>query len=385
MTDKQKDKSFLTRRRTRRDFMKTAGKTALGVGAASTLGFPSIRSAWAQDVYYDGEVFDAGGETLRMAEWGSIWQGHLNEKLLPDFQRDFNCKIEYETAFPWFPKMVASGPKKPPYDLINWNIPDMMKTARAGDFFTPVEEIKANLPNHAELWPFAFATGLGVTWLFGQFGYSYRKDIFEERGIAPPATFKDYWKSEFNGVRGNYTTVNTYQNVHFMVTADVFGSGPTDIKAALEAYKEAAPFKLTDFSNSMNEMLRQGEAIIAVQVDGGPFREIDQGVPVAWEYWTERQPILTQTKTVSKYSTPIRKKLAYALLERFAGPEIQKSMGEFLYFRGTNRTMEVPDNLKAKGVVNTASAAENLWMPPWDWFVENEGEISERVNRIYAG
>lgn len=372
-------------RRTRRAFLIDAGKAVAGTGVAAAFGMPAIRSAWAQDVYYDGGTFDAGGAVLRMAEWGSIWQQRLNEKLLNDFQKDFNCTIKYETAFPWFPKMVAPGPRNPPYDLVNWNIPDMLKTNRAGDFFVPLDEVRENLPNRDELWDFAYQTGIGVTWLFGQFGYSYRKDIFEQMGIAPPSTFKDFWNPAFAGKRGNYTAISTYQNVHFMVASAVFGSGPTDIKAGLEAYEAAMAMKLTDFSNSMNELLRQGEAIIAVQVDGGSFRETDQGVPIGWEYWREYEPILTQTKTVSKYSKPIQKKLAYALLSRFAGAEIQRSMGEFIYFRGTNKTMEVPANLAAKGVVNTAEVAERLWMPPWDWFVENEAEISERVSRIYRG
>ena len=33
-----------------------------------------INHAWAQDVVYDGGVFDAGGATLNVAEWGGGWE-----------------------------------------------------------------------------------------------------------------------------------------------------------------------------------------------------------------------------------------------------------------------------------------------------------------------
>ncbi len=370
-----------SKKRSRRRFLKDAGRTALGVGAASAFGAPFINHAWSQDVSYDGGTFDAGGAVIRMAEWGGIWEEAVRGAVLDQFEKDFNAKIEYDSAFPWPPKLIPSGPTEPVYDLINWNMPDMYQINGIGDYFVPVDEVKANLPNANELWDFAFVTGIGVTWLFSTYGYAYRTDLVD----TPPTKFEDLWRPEFAGVRGNYTTPNTLFQVHFMVASEVFGSGPTDLKAGLNAYKDLMPMKLTDFTTTMGQMLERGEVVIANHHDGEPYALMDKGVPLGWMYWTVREPILTQTKTVSKYSEPMQKKLAYALLARYAGPELQGTMGEMLYMQGTNRNTVVAPGLASKGIKNTADAASSKWVPPWDYWAENSVEIIEGVERIYAG
>ncbi len=380
MSDNEKTLG-LSKRRSRRRFLKTAGKTAVGLGAASALGFPAYRHAWAQDVYYEGGAFDAGGAVLRIAEWGGIWEEIVRKNVLDDFEREFNCKIEYDSAFPWPPKMIPSGPKEPIYDLINWNMPGMFKIAKIGDFFASTDEVKANVPNSKDCWDFASVTGLGLTWLFSTYGYAYRTDLVD----TAPTSFKDFWRDEFDDVRGNYTTPNTLFQVHFMMSSLVFGNGPTDMKAGIEAYKDLMPMKLTDFSTTLGQMLERGEVVIANHHDGEPYALMDKGVPLGWMYWEEREPILTQTKTVSKYSDPMQKKLAYALLNKYCGPELQGAMGEFLYMQGTNKNTKVADGLASKGVVNNATAASSKWVPPWEYWVENEQEIVDAVNEIYAG
>jgi putative spermidine/putrescine transport system substrate-binding protein len=364
----------------RRRFMAGAGKTALGVGAASVIGAPFINHAWSQDVSYDGGIFDAGGASLRIAEWGGIWEELVRKNVLDQFEKDFNAKIEYDSAFPWSPKMIPSGPTKPIYDLINWNMPDMFQIHGIGDYLEPLDVVKENVPNSKDLWDFATVTNVGLTWLFSTYGYAYRTDLVED----PPTKFEDMWRPEFADLRGNYTTPNTLFQVHFMVASEVFGSGPTDMKAGLDAYKELMPMKLTDFSTTMGQMLERGEVVIANHHDGEPYALMDKGVPLGWMYWTVREPVLTQTKTISLYSEPMQKKLAYALLNRYADTPLQEAMGEFLYMQGTNRNMVTPPGLRSKGINNTAEAATSKWIPPWDYWVENQQEITERVNRIYS-
>ena len=55
-----------------------------------------------------------------------------------------------------------------------------------------------------------------------------------------------------------------------------------------------------------------------------------------------------------------------------------------LYERPTNSKAKIVDNLASKGVVNTADAANKLWIPPWDWYLDNEQAITERVDKIFG-
>ena len=164
----------MTGKRTSKPSRRTVlkGLAAGGAAAASTqFGLFNINHAWSQDVHWDGEPFDAGGATFTLGEWPGFWEEFVRDAQLNEFEKTYNCKIAYDGSWPWFPKYVASGPQDPAFDMCNWNLPEMMKTARAGDYFVPIDEIKANVPNAADCWDFAFGNGIGVTWAFGQYAY----------------------------------------------------------------------------------------------------------------------------------------------------------------------------------------------------------------------
>jgi putative spermidine/putrescine transport system substrate-binding protein len=260
-------------------------------------------------VTYSGETFDAGGATLPIGEWGGFWEENVRELLVNDFEREFNCKVQWDSSFPWFPKFVAAGPNNPPYAMVNWNLPEMTKTAQSGDYFLDQEEVIANVPNAAGLWPFARANGIGLTWAFGQYCYAYRSDLVD----PSPMTFQSFWEERFANVRGTYITSNTLFMAFFMTSNAVFGRDQYDMEAGIQAMREAVPLKISDFTGNMQTLLERGEVEIAVQVDGEVYMQAARGIAVAPYIWQEYQPILTQTKTISRYSDPMQKRLAFAL------------------------------------------------------------------------
>ena len=68
--------------------------------AAAALDLFNINHAWSKDVMWDGQPFDAGGAVLRMAEWGGFWEESVRKYLLPSFEKDYNCKIAWDSSFP---------------------------------------------------------------------------------------------------------------------------------------------------------------------------------------------------------------------------------------------------------------------------------------------
>ena len=369
--DTEKPRSAVTRR-------KALGMTA---GAAAALPLFHINHAWSQDVTYSGETFDAGGATLPIGEWGGFWEENVRELLVNDFEREFNCRVQWDSSFPWFPKFVAAGPEDPPYAIVNWNLPEMTKTARAGDYFLDQAEVIANVPNAAGLWPFATANGIGLTWAFGQYCYAYRSDL-----VSPaPTSFKSFWEDRFENVRGTYITSNTLFMAFFMTANGVFGKDQYDMEAGFQAMRDASPMKISDFTGNMQTLLERGEVEIGVQVDGEVYMQRARGISVEPYIWQEFQPILTQTKTISRYSDPMQKKLAFALLNRTLDPAFITRFTERFWLRPTHRDAVVPENLAAAGVVNSADATNGLWIPDWSWYIENETDIVETVNDIFAG
>ena len=361
-------------------------RRGLAASAAATL---ATRSGWvarAQDstpVVHADETFDADGATLRVASWGGFWQEIERTYLLDQFQEDFNCTVQYTSAWPWFPKFVAGGANNPPFDLTTWNQPELNKAAKAGaaegGFFVPLAEVRANVPNSVDLWDFAYESGHGITYLFSQLGYGYRTDA----GDAPK-DFASFWEDRYADKRGTYITSNALQMVFFMVASAAYGSGEEDLEAGFEAMRNAMPLKISDFTSQMQTLLERGEVDICVQHDGEVFAQMNRGTAVDFFYWQERKPIHPQIRTVSQGSSDVQKQLAYAYINRACSPEIQERYAAELYLHPTNRNAVIPENLASKSVTNDAASMEGLWNPDWDWYLENEQEIVETVNTIFG-
>mgnify|MGYP006269220923 CR=1 FL=1 len=356
-------------------------KTALGTAAmGGTINIFNINHSWSKDVYWDGKPFDAKGATIRINEWGGFWQEFMTTNVINNFEKTYNCKVAYDSSFPWFPKYVASGNKKPAFHVGNWNENEIIKLGRVGDFFLNSNELKENLPNAKDTWDFAFQSGTGVTWGFGQFAYAYRTDLVK----PAPTDFKSFWDQKLAGKRGTYISSNGLQQVFFMAASAEFGSGQTDMKAGFDAMRRAMPMKISDFTGNMQTLIERGEVELGVQWEGEIFLMMDKGLPVAPLTW-ERKAVLTQTHTVSRYSEPLEKKLALALVNAKLDPGFQTKAAEAFYLRPSNKNATLPERLTNKGVTNTAKALEGLWMPDWNWFLDNEDKITETVNEIFAG
>ena len=133
----------------------------------------------------------------------------------------------------------------------------------------------------------------------------------------------------------------------------------------------------------VQQVVKRGEVHLGVQWEGEVYLQMDKGISVAPVIW-DAKPILTQTKTISRYSEPMQKKLGYALMNEALDPAYQEKAGSIFYLRPTNGKAPVSDNLASKGVANTANAMEGLWIPDWNWYVDNEDDIVEITNEIFS-
>lgn len=356
-------------------------RSLLKTGAAATgLSLFNINHAWSKDVVYDGGTFDAKGETITISEWGGFWQETQRSLLLDQFEKDFNCKVQYDSSFPWFPKYVANGPKSPAFAVTNWNLPEMFKTAGAGDYFLPQDELVENIPNAKDLWPFASQNGVGLTWAFSRYCYVYRTDT----GVSAPTSFKDFWDARYAGKRGTYVTSNTLQMEFFLTACGIFGKDQYDLDAGYQAMKDAMPMKISDFTGNMQALVERGEVEIAVQNDGEVYLQKAKGVPVDAMLWDNPRPALSQTKTVSRYLEPVQKKLAFALVDRTMSADYQSALSEVFFYRVTNRNAKLAQGLIDQGVTNDENAMAGMWIPDWASYLENEDDIVETVNGIFS-
>lgn len=347
-----------------------AGLFAFGplVAACAT----AIReSPSASAVVNAGEIFDSGGATLRLAMWGGFWQELTQKLVLDEFAKDYNCTIEYDGTFPWYPKMVAAGVDTPAFDVVNMNGDQVVQ---AKDFFVPQAELMANVAESANLWDFAKG-GQGLTWGFGLVGYAFRTDT------KKPTDFKSIEDAAYDGKRGAYTPDNGFNAFWLPQLALEYGANDQDLEAAIAKMKELRPWKVEQYSGTMTESLQRGEVSIVAHYLPEIFKSIDDGLPLGWLDWS-RKGVLDQTLNVQRNSPNAR--LAYALVQRYCSKVVQERYMANLFQLPTNSNSIVTPNLATKGIENTAEAWSTAWIPDYVWYNENRDRVTELLNEVYG-
>src|ERR1044071_4903600 len=75
-----------------------------GVAAAATIGAPAVH---------------AQTPVLKTTAWGGKWGEVLKGQVIPAFEKEFKCKVETDSAFPYYPKLQATPKKAPLYEVLD--------------------------------------------------------------------------------------------------------------------------------------------------------------------------------------------------------------------------------------------------------------------------
>jgi putative spermidine/putrescine transport system substrate-binding protein len=340
-----------------------------GGGAASTGGTSG-------DVVFDGKPFDAGGATLNVGNWGGFWQDFQTRVAIKPFEKQYNCKIKYDSAAPFYPKMAVAGEGNPPLDVYSF---DQDTDFQNKAFIATHDQIKANSPAAADLWPFAFDVS-GTAWSFSEMVYGYRKDLVDKK----PEGFGSIFDAQFDGKRGMYIPENAI-GIRLLIVANMaFGSGQTDWDAGLKKLKEAGPWKVTDFTGTMQGLLEQGEVVIAPIDEAELFALQQKDVPVEKVSWADvTRPIVPQQFGVAKNSKQLR--LAYAFLNWMLSNDVQSAWAGEQFWLPTNKNVELPALLTDAGFGNDADATDGLdaLAPAWESWFQNSSMLVDELNKVF--
>src|ERR1043165_1735833 len=58
---------------------------------------------------------------LKTTAWGGKWGEVLKGQVIPAFEKEHKCKIETDSAFPYYPKLQATPKNAPLYDVLHTN------------------------------------------------------------------------------------------------------------------------------------------------------------------------------------------------------------------------------------------------------------------------
>jgi putative spermidine/putrescine transport system substrate-binding protein len=321
-------------------------------------------------------VLRAQSSALKVTAWGGKWGEVMKGEVLPAFEREHNCTVEVDSAFPYLPKLQASPRNRPIYDVLQINSNEAWAAATRGLIEPKVDPAK--VPNMADIYPYANSDKIAGLCIFtSAIGLGYRTD----RGLTPPTSWKDLWDEKLAGDRAAYVIpINSLGQALLMMSGQLYGSGLEDLDAAYEAMERLKPVKLVDFTGAMEKLLLSGEATIGVIHDSGIYRYDGQDQPIEFAVPTEGVMALEQILCVTPGSEA--KELAYAYIDFMLRPDIQKTLAEAVWYSPANRKVQLDPRYDAK-LFNTEEKVAQLIQLPWEWYNERKDRIDDRVRRIF--
>ena len=141
----------------RRSFLKSTG----GAAAVAAVGAPAILHAQTA--------------TLKTTAWGGKWGEVMKGQVIPAFEKEFKCKVETDSAFPYYPKLQATPKNAPLYDVLHTNTSEQWQAVVEG-LVEPKLDAK-DMPNIADVYPYAVSDKMcGVSVFTSAIGFGYRTD-----------------------------------------------------------------------------------------------------------------------------------------------------------------------------------------------------------------
>src|SRR5438128_1148084 len=126
----------MTGKASRRSVLKAVG----GLAASVATGVPAVH---------------AQIPVLKTTAWGGKWGEVMKGEILPAFEKEFKCKVEIDSAFPYYPKLQATPKNAPLYDVLHANSSEQWRAAVEG-LVEPRLSVK-DIPNLADLYPYAIS------------------------------------------------------------------------------------------------------------------------------------------------------------------------------------------------------------------------------------
>jgi putative spermidine/putrescine transport system substrate-binding protein len=343
----------------RRNFIKATG----AIGAASLLGFPAVLRA-------------ASPAVLNITGWGGTWETIVNNHVYPPFEKEFNCKIETDKAFPFVPKLLSSSKSKPIYDILHGNSNEQWQALDAGFVEEKIDPKK--VPNLQDVYPYAVSDKIvGVSIFTSGIGLGYRTDKIPNA----PTSWKDLWDKKYANVRATYVIgTNSLGSCLFMMAGKLYGKGLQDTEAAFKAMEELRPIKQVDFTGTMEKLFLSGEVQIGVIHDSAVWRHLSANAPLSWVGPKEGVLALEQVYSVTKGSD--KKELAYAFINHILSPKIQKLMVEELWYSPSNKKVTLAPEFSSR-LFASEEKVKQLIQVDWRWFNANQDPLTIRYNKIF--
>jgi len=327
------------------------------------------------------------GETLRVFTYAGAWGDMFTNFFGPKFKERTGADVSFDLGW-WdaIPKLKATPPGNPPYDLVMTDATQGYPAIKSG-LFEPVNF--ANMPNMKNFDPkmldnWVVKENWGVTWpdalVTGAYNTNYVKDA--------PTRWSDLLKPEFDGKLGLYNSF--YMSLYTFACMKVDSEGRAgeaskelaeNLDGVLAFAKDQAK-RVGVWWQSASDMafnLIEGNVTAGNIHSVGIYAPIKDGQPVQAFVPLEDRAYVQLFWVVPKDTK--KKAMAEAAIDFFCSEEFQtdyaKNAGFMTPIQSVAQSMTKVDPLY--GVVNPSTDAdfEQLGYFPYDTYVKNWDKIAK--------
>ena len=304
--------------------------------------------------------------------YGGRWATFWREQLLPKLAANLGqqpVKLEVGLGSAWMAAFRAAGRDQPPFPCLMTNERYAVMLRQQG-FFDPLPA--GEMKNLADLYPIARYPGdAAVTGMISPFGIAYRKDLVK----TPPRAWKDLWNPEYRGQIGFYSIDNSAAIMLVLLAGKLFGNGLEDIDSGIRKVAELKPFPQAAFSGQLSPMLAQGQVAIAPIDYAEAYALQKKGVPL--ELVVPEDGVLMYDQSFNLAAHSPQRGLAARYIDAMLSPDIQLMLAREFYVAPVNRTVVVPDDLRAAIPVSGAEMDKILRFD-WQFVAANSEAISRK-------
>ncbi|MFO7543914.1 MAG: extracellular solute-binding protein [Trueperaceae bacterium] len=342
--------------------VRTLVRTVALVAVAGTLFGTTV---FAQDKPFQGQ-------TVVVTSYGGSWEEFLRSTIIPPFEEMTGATVELAVGLSrdWMANLRAAGRDNPPYDVVIAN-ETWISSGRLENRFVSLPEDR--IPNLAKVHPaLRLPDDIGVLGLLNPLGIAYRTDLV----TTAPTSWLDLWNDEYRGNVGIYNIANSAAPMFLMMLALIETGDPKQYGVGFEMIQDLAPFKQTDFSGDMENLLVQGEVHVAILDSPAAARLKQQGIALEFVIPSEGMFMFEQNMNVAAGSEV--EDLAFAFIDYMLSTDVQRLWAESYYVTPANVDVVIEGEL-AELIPVTADKVDQI--KQWDWLWLNAGPREDMVAR----
>jgi putative spermidine/putrescine transport system substrate-binding protein len=320
---------------------------------------------------------------LVVAGYGGSFETIFKQKLAPAFEKKFNAKVNFISGNSTETVARVQAQKGNPQIDVTFVDDGPAYQGQAFGLWEPIDpKIVTNLANLYDI--ARHQDGVGVDMGVVATGLMYNREIFKQKGWAPPTSWNDIARPEHAGHLVIPPIQNTYGLHALVMFARMNGGSEKNINPGFDALrkfrKNVLVFEAQPGKHS--ELFQSKQAWIGVWGSGRVYALADTGFPVEFVYPKEGAIALAVTMNVVKGAK--NRRLANEFINAMLDQDAQQVWADGFKFGPYNKNVKLPPDLAAKVPYGpekvaklikvdweTINAVRPQWTERWNKEIEN--------------